>query len=84
MQDEINFLKGEVKDYKKLISEILDCQQRQNQSTETNRNINLTDRPNQWNHVTKGPSRFPVVRNNDNNNVIKYSNRFNVLENEIP
>ena len=84
MQDEINFLKEEVKDYKKLISEILDCQQRQNQSTETNRNINLTDRPNQWKHVTKGPSRFPVVRNNDNNKVIKYSNRFNVLENEIP
>ena len=76
LKDEINFLKEEIKDYRKLINEILE-NQRQNQSIRTKKDFEQIKNSNEWNAVSTGPPR--VVINNGNNDKEFYHNRFNDL-----
>ena len=75
LKEEIVFLKEELKGYRILISEILDCQRR-NQSPETNKTCETDTTRHEWKKVNKGPSRF---QNNDELATDFYNNKFNSL-----
>ena len=78
LKEEIAFLKEELKGYRNLISEILECQRR-NQSPKTNKKISETATTQyEWKEVKKGPSRFKEP-SNDEIATDFYKNKFNSL-----
>ena len=64
LKEEIAFLKEELKGYRNLISEIFECQRR-NQSPETNKISETATTQYEWKEVKKGPSRFKEPSNNE-------------------
>ncbi|XP_057292682.1 uncharacterized protein LOC130648647 [Hydractinia symbiolongicarpus] len=80
LRSEIDFLKEEIKDYKKLVSEILNSNQRDH-SVETCKHVEPIKQHNQWNNVIKGPSRFSTNKVNRNEEL--HHNRFNDLRVEV-
>lgn len=76
LRNEIDFLKEEIKDYKKLVSEILNSNRRDH-SVETCKHVEPIKQHNQWNNVIKGPSRFSTNKVDRNEEL--HHNRFNDL-----